>query len=215
MFNDKTRRNIVGIDDGHKRALVVKGRDKNSGPKFSVTCHYCGEKGHMKRMCRKWKQDKRKSKYQDDEDNGFTATVSGDLFTVQECLYVGDKYHDWLVDTDASCHVTSNLELFTTYEASDFEILKMGNRDWSKISGMLKMVNKSSTTRDMVMSCSIRGSCTLQPRNSASSQLRRTPGNGVALVFLPHGLEGEIVRFAAHLFFLRCFVLEYGVPIRK
>ncbi|KAL6185108.1 hypothetical protein ACLB2K_041243 [Fragaria x ananassa] len=90
----------------------------------------------MKRMCRKCKQDKRKSKYQDDEDNDFTATVSGELFTVQECLYVGDKDHDWLVDTGASCHVTSNLELFTTYEASDFEILKMGNRGWSKISGM-------------------------------------------------------------------------------
>ena len=40
------------------------------------------------------------------------------------------------MNTGASCHVTSNLELFTTYEASDFGILKMGNRGWSKISGM-------------------------------------------------------------------------------
>ena len=131
MLNKEIRRKAVGIDDGHERARVVKGRDKNSGLRFSGTCHYCGEKGHIKWTCRKWKQDKKKGNYQ-----SFTATVSGELLTVQECLYVGDKGHGWFVDTGASCHVTSNLELFTTYEASDFGILKMGNRGWSKISGM-------------------------------------------------------------------------------
>ncbi|KAL6179067.1 hypothetical protein ACLB2K_050583 [Fragaria x ananassa] len=95
MFNEETRRKAVGIDDGHGRALVVKGRDKNSGLRFSGTCHYCGEKSHIKRMCQKWKQDKKKGNYQDDEDDGFTATVSGELLTVQECMYVGDKGHDW------------------------------------------------------------------------------------------------------------------------
>ena len=78
-----------------------------------------------------------------------------------------------------------------------------------------KMVKSCSTIGDMVMSCSIKESCTLQPHISASSQLGRTPGNGVVPVFLPHGLEGEIVGFLAHVFFVRCFVLEYGVPIRK
>ena len=46
----------------------------------------------------------------------------------------------------------------------------------------------------------------LQPHSSASSQLGRTPGDGVAPVYLPHGLEGEIVGFPAHVFFLRWFL---------
>lgn len=137
MLNEETRRNATRIDDGQSRGLIVRGRrDKNSGQKFGGECHYCGEKGHMKRMCRKWKQDKKKSKYQDDDDDGRTACVTGELLMVQECRYVGDKGHDWYVDTGASCHVTSNLELFTTYKACNFGMLKMGNKGWSKISGM-------------------------------------------------------------------------------
>ena len=135
MLNEEQRRKSVGTDNEHARALYVKGKGKNLGQRFSGDCHYCGEKGHMKRMCRKWKQNKKKSKYQD-EDNGYSACVSDELLTLQECLYVGDNGHDWFVDTGASCHVSSNLELFSTYKAGGFGMLKMSNSSYSKISGI-------------------------------------------------------------------------------
>lgn len=61
------------------------------------------------------------------------ANVLMGTFLLFNHAYMG---HEWIVNTTASYHVTSNLELFSTYKAGDFGMLEMYNTSYSKISGM-------------------------------------------------------------------------------
>ncbi|CAL5417495.1 unnamed protein product [Camellia sinensis] len=74
------------------------------------------------------------------EDGTTAVSVSEDiaLFSVEEeeCLHMSDNDTEWVVDTAASYHATSQKEFFSTYQAGDFGTVKMGNSSFSKIVGI-------------------------------------------------------------------------------
>lgn len=43
---------------------------------------------------------------------------------------------EWVIDTAASYHATSDKELFSSYNAGDFGTVRMGNSSYSKIVGI-------------------------------------------------------------------------------
>ena len=49
---------------------------------------------------------------------------------------VADDMVEWVVDTATSYNVTPCKEMFTTYKAVDFGIVKMGNTSHSNIIGI-------------------------------------------------------------------------------
>ena len=52
-------------------------------------------------------------------------------------------FSNWVIDSGASFHVTSHIELFTFYKTGDFGNVRMGNRGVSKIVGIgIKLVLK-------------------------------------------------------------------------
>ena len=54
----------------------------------------------------------------------------------QKCEHVAKNNVEWVVDSAASYHVIPTKRLFTTYKASDFGVVKMGNSSYSKIVGI-------------------------------------------------------------------------------
>jgi len=42
----------------------------------------------------------------------------------------------WIIDSDATLHVTTRKEFFTSYTSGDFGVLKMGNDGESKVIGV-------------------------------------------------------------------------------
>ena len=48
---------------------------------------------------------------------------------------VADCEVSWVIDSGASFHATPSRDFFTTYEANDLGVVKMGNNEVSKIVG--------------------------------------------------------------------------------
>ena len=96
----------------------------------------------MKRNCYAWKREQKEGKNQrKDENKNTTAALSDEdvavlFFGDEECLPVTDNEVEWIIDTEASYHVTPNKEFFTSYRLGDFGTVKMGNTSYSKIVGI-------------------------------------------------------------------------------
>ena len=159
LFNEEARRKEQGISY-ETEALVTenRGRGKNRGPKGRGKskgrsqsrgkssergkCYHCGKEGHMKRICYAWKREQKEGKNQRKDENKNTTAALFDedvavlFFGDEECLLVTDNEVEWIIDTTASYHVTSNKEFFTSYRPGDFGTVKMGNTSYSKIVGI-------------------------------------------------------------------------------
>ncbi|KAL7171266.1 hypothetical protein ACSBR2_036000 [Camellia fascicularis] len=157
LFNEETRRKSAG--SSHSEAFVVRGRSKIRGRSktphgrdqshdklrngsFSnkdIECHYWHEKGHMKRECRKLKnKEKKHNKSMDKKQEDTTAVTTDDLMVVCEddCINFVGQESNWVIDSDASFHMTSRVDFFTTYTKGDYGCVQMGNEGLSKIIGM-------------------------------------------------------------------------------
>ncbi|CAL5350460.1 unnamed protein product [Camellia sinensis] len=163
LFSEEARKKEMGGDQSH--ALVTenksrgrgRGRSKSRGrsrgrsqdrgkfkegtsrPRFK--CYHCGQEGHIKKYCYALKGEQQQGNRQPKTEDGTTAvSVSEDiaLFSVEEeeCLHMSDNDTEWVVDTAASYHATSQKEFFSTYQAGDFGTVKMGNSSFSKIVGI-------------------------------------------------------------------------------
>ena len=55
---------------------------------------------------------------------------------VQKSEHVAKNDVEWVVDLAASHHVIPTKGLFTTYKASNFGVVKMGNSSYSQIVGI-------------------------------------------------------------------------------
>jgi hypothetical protein len=159
MFNEETRRQAAEADSAQALVTENRGRSKNKGFKScdkskgrsksrgrSIErrkCYHCGKESHMKRNCYAWKREKNKADYtqiKDDEKNT-TATCSGQdvvvlFYGADDCLHIAGNDEEWVVDTAASYHATPNKEIFTSYKAGDFGMVRMGNTSNSKIVGV-------------------------------------------------------------------------------
>ena len=87
-----------------------------------------------------WKGEQNQENQKKEENKNTIALITrGDedvAVLVNECLHIGDKMIEWVVDTVASYHAMPNRELFTTYKAGDFGCVKMGNTTNSNIVGI-------------------------------------------------------------------------------
>ncbi|KAA8523891.1 hypothetical protein F0562_010314 [Nyssa sinensis] len=158
LFNEETRRKLVGTDNAQALVSENRGRSKNRGHKGhgkskgrsqsrgksteKGKCYHCGKEGHLKRNCYAWKREQKEenNNQKKNEEKNTTATFEGDEVVVlscgeEECLHVGNEI-EWVVDTGASYHATYNKEFFTSYKAGDFGTVKMGNTSHSKIVGI-------------------------------------------------------------------------------
>ena len=63
------------------------------------------------------------------------VTTEGDATSVYEdgCVNLTSQESDWLIDSNASFHVTPHGDIFSTYSASDFGDVRMGNCSASMI----------------------------------------------------------------------------------
>ncbi|GAB2292985.1 hypothetical protein Dimus_038233 [Dionaea muscipula] len=129
-----------------------KGRNKSRGKMANVECFYCHLKGHMKRDCKKWKQEKgnrdQKKGNEAKVDDQVVATAIEDSYLTmydEETINIACHETSWVIDSGASIHTTSSKEFFTTYIPGDFDVEKMGNNSSCKVIGLgdvcLKMTN--------------------------------------------------------------------------
>src|SRR3990167_6577683 len=81
---------------------TAKSGDKRKEKK-ELTCYWCKEKGHIKRDCVKFKNRK--------ETN------------LAECFFSGRNQWNWVVDSGASFHIISNMDLIHEFEEYHEEIL--------------------------------------------------------------------------------------------
>ncbi|RDX64833.1 hypothetical protein CR513_56558, partial [Mucuna pruriens] len=114
-----------------KRISKSKSRYKN------VECHYCHKTKHIQKHFFLWKKEnkgkKGKSKEKDDD---CVTTTTGDALVIlrdfESVNFVSDESM-WIIDSSATLHVTPRKELFTSYTAGDFGVLKMSNDGVTKV----------------------------------------------------------------------------------
>ncbi|RDY08818.1 hypothetical protein CR513_06903, partial [Mucuna pruriens] len=85
----------------------------------------------------KGKKDKLKEKDHDDDDH-VTIVTGDDLVILQDFELVNLVYDEsmWIIDSDATLHVTPRKEFFTSYTSGDFGVLNMGNDGVTKLIGV-------------------------------------------------------------------------------
>jgi hypothetical protein len=160
VLNEEMRRKSQGSSSQSEVLVTEKrGRSKSKGPKnrdksknksnkfADVECHHCGMKGHIKKHCRQLKRENKEKGKETKNDDRIATTTAGDFFTVYDDEVVNLACHEtsWVIDSGASTHVTSQRDLFTSYTAGDFGIVKMGNNAVAKVVGIgdvcLEMTN--------------------------------------------------------------------------
>ena len=67
-----------------------------------------------------------------------TITAEGDIMIMinDGCVSLATQDSNWVIDSDASFHVTSHSDFFTSYKTDDFYNVRMGNGGVSKIVGI-------------------------------------------------------------------------------
>lgn len=63
---------------------------------------------------------------------------SGDVIILSVCertCFVLTSDADWVIDTGASFHCTSRMDIFISYQLCDFGVVRMGNSGISKLVG--------------------------------------------------------------------------------
>ena len=184
LTEEVNRKNLNNTRGGS--ALVVRGRsDKKKGPNKNksksksrersakdMECYHCGKKGHYKRDCRLFKQEKGKDKEKEDKPKEkesinaveevsepdvssdeygeicFTSNLeSAELVTTDDNMVM----HDWILDSGASFHVTPHREWFTNYDASRTGRVRLGNYYACEIEGVgdVQLKFQQGSTYDM------------------------------------------------------------------
>ena len=60
-----------------------------------------------------------------------------------ECCHVADPYDEWVIDSTASYHVTLRREFFTSYKAGNLGRVKIINKSYADIVGLVIFVLRS------------------------------------------------------------------------
>ena len=158
LLTEEVNRKNLDPSRGSSNALFVRGRSQEKGKqnergksrsksrgRKELECYYCHKKGHMKKDCRKWKQEKGKDKKQEggkakessvkiEEINSVSIEDSeGDIYftsILDSAFLVATSdcaLQDWVLDSGASFHVTPHREWFSTYDAARKGRVRLGN----------------------------------------------------------------------------------------
>ena len=155
LLNEETRRK--SSCSSHSKSLVMenrgRGKSKSRAPhnrdksrgrsslisEKDVECYYCHKKGHMKRECKKLKfKEQNKEKNSEKKQNDTAVVIDGELMIIRDDASVNliGQEMDWVIDSGASFHVTSQADFFTSYSQDEFGNVRMGNEDVLRIVGM-------------------------------------------------------------------------------
>ncbi|CAL1383495.1 unnamed protein product [Linum trigynum] len=130
--NSQNRSNSRGRSKGRSKSL--------SRPRGEITCYHCNQPGHMKRECRILKREQAREKGVEnrEKDDTTVAATDGDVVIVCDAGFVNLACLEstWVVDSGASFHVTSRVDLFSSYTNGNYGCVRMGNDGASKIVGM-------------------------------------------------------------------------------
>ena len=130
--------NTRGRSQQRGRSKERKGNKSRSSSR-DITCYYCGKKGHLKKQCYKFKNDKKKGKVTESKGSSEDVNVSKVVDSEDELLVVSSNdtqvlkhtekscMHDWIIDSGASFHVTPFRELFCRFTAGRHGVVFLGN----------------------------------------------------------------------------------------
>ncbi|CAH9138620.1 unnamed protein product [Cuscuta epithymum] len=165
VLNEEMRRKSQG-SSSHSDVLITesRGRSQSRGPgnkgkhrskskgKFAdFECYHCGRKGHTIWFCRHLKKEKKsdynnQKNHQKDEGGNDNAEVNTttDEFLICSDLDMVNIAHDdssWVVDSGATCHVTSQRDFYSSYTPGllndDGYSNNFGNGVWKLTRGSL------------------------------------------------------------------------------
>lgn len=155
-----------------ERNLDVQGESvskfSSSAKRGSVFCHFCKEKGHQRRHCKKFtewlKKNKPKSNKKPDgeankpgtERTNMIRTVSDKDDDREEFLFtIAEAISGWLLDSGATSHSASDIELFSVIDRSYRERIKVANGQLVDAVGRgtieMKLLNKSGKITNVKM----------------------------------------------------------------
>ena len=73
----------------------------------------------------------------ENKETNTIATESDIVIAIDDgCVSPATQDSNWVIDSDASFHVTSHSDFFTSYKTGDFDNVRMGNSGVSKIVGI-------------------------------------------------------------------------------
>ena len=140
-----------------------KHRSKSKGKFGDFECYHCGRKGHTTRFCRQLKRENKKANYnnqknnqrKDDggDDNAEVNTTTEEFFICCDDEMVNLAHDDssWVVDSGATCHVTSQRDFYSSYTPGNFGNVRMGNYGLSKVVGVGDVCLKFDTGMELVL----------------------------------------------------------------
>lgn len=127
-----------------------------------VSCHFCDKKGHVKKFCSKFiewtaaenlKNEKFKKYGQYDQKKSYSANKidHGDKENDEFANYAfcisksKEKIIGWFIDSGASCHITNNVNFFTSLDVNVRQSITVANGElvWSSGKGDGKIVAMS------------------------------------------------------------------------
>jgi len=117
-------------------------RSNSKGKYKDVECNYCHKKRHIKKYCWKLKNisakdSNDKGKDNNDDEDGINAT-SVDFLLVHEfeSTNLVDNSTSWVIDSNASFHITFRGDLITSYTPGDFGSVKMAHEGVARCIGV-------------------------------------------------------------------------------
>lgn len=115
-----------------------KNKSRSKSNKFAnVECHYCHKKGHIKKDCWKLKKDNKQGKRQEGGEDRVSITDDQFLILVEsDAINIACQDTSWVIDSGATTHATSQIDLFSTYTPGMYGSVKMGNDGLAQVVGI-------------------------------------------------------------------------------
>ncbi|CAL1397307.1 unnamed protein product [Linum trigynum] len=119
------------------RGSKQRGKSRGKSNKFAnIQCHHCKEKGHIRRFCPKFRNERKKGKRDENsDDDGANSVDEFNIVYEEDVVNLTTQETSWVVDSGATIHVTSKREFFSSYTQGDFGVVRMGNGNLSKVIG--------------------------------------------------------------------------------
>jgi hypothetical protein len=108
----------------------------------------CGESSHIARKCRN-----RKGKKGDGQKTANVAIADAGNSGYVPQIVLACQYTDWWLDTGANVHVCSDLNLFSSYQATDSSTILMGNGSRAVVHGIGRVDLKLTSRKTLFEEC--------------------------------------------------------------
>lgn len=134
LIEEFQRQNSEGAKN---TALKSTSRVKNQNQK-EKTCHHCHKKGHIMKNCWKLKNGKYNQAHE-------TKMCEANAENV--CFGVGGNSTNWVLDSGATCHISTHIEDFILLDSSATEEVTVASGETIKSSGKgsckIKLINRN------------------------------------------------------------------------